>query len=131
MKFRLSDTTSEIAKIIYENMRNTVVCSSVAVAGIAVDRYKELSFLGESWAPTISWVLLICSALLVIFNLMVGYSQILEKLPPKNNFIQWGLYIPILITYITIVITVFGCVVKLQVNSIRNSNSPHVEQRVR
>jgi hypothetical protein len=123
MKPLFSEKTTTVARIVFENIRNTVVCASVAVAGLVVARFQEMSFLGKGLAPWISLVILICASLLVMWNILVGFSQVHDALPAKSASIFVCLYLPILFIYFVIATSIFGGLTKLPINSLRSSSA--------
>lgn len=110
-----SENTIEISKLVFENVRNTVVCASIALAGVAVKKYPAMSFFGADAAPYVSLVLICVASLLVMWNALLGFTQFFKLKPTKSFWVFVTAYMPALFLQFFVVMGIFTGFVGFQV----------------
>lgn len=100
-----------LIKHVFDNLRNLLICISLAIAGGAVFKYRaDLSF--GSTANVIIGVLVIFTAIgLFGWNMLHGIDKLIR--PVKGTRKAWR-FVPFSVLYMFSVITVFQALVLLQ-----------------
>lgn len=100
-------------KIIFESVRNTVTCATLAVSGLAVSKFKEISILGPAYATGVGLSITLVSAVLVLWNVPHTYRSIRSQANPRRASF-WLLDAPAIFLYMLFTISVWGSIAKLQ-----------------
>ncbi len=109
--FLFTDKTQAVARIGFENLRNTGVCASLGVGGLVVLKYHELSLFGPALVPWISWGLIAGSAVLIMWNILLGFAQVTKELEPSPR-VFGAVFLPCLLLYFIAATTFYGSIVK-------------------
>ena len=120
MTFLFTDRTQAVARIVFENLRNTGVCAAFGVGGLAVLKYHELSLFGPALVPLISWGLIVGSAVLMLWNILLGFAQVTKELKPSNR-VFGAVFIPSLFVYFIGATTFYGSIVKQAKTSMKDA----------
>lgn len=115
-----SEKGAEVSKVIFESLRNSLVCGAVAVAGIAIEKYPKLSFLGAEYAVITSMIVVLLAAFLFVWNIPITYYR-LNRNPKIRSKNFWFIDLPLFAVYIAISVSLFGAAVKLQGNQLKSS----------
>ena len=108
-----SPNSHTVAKAIFENIRNSVACTTVAIAGVIIMRFPQISLFGPEAAPWISLLLVLVAAGLLMWNMALGIDTMLKELVPKSRWL-WFVYSLVTAIFIVATISVLGALVKQQ-----------------
>lgn len=114
MKYVLSVQLHDAAKVFFENIRNTVVCGTLGVAGFVIEQHPELSMLGSSVATWVAVALFCVSGFLITANIILGLSVAVGSASGRSFMLKLctGLAFSF---YIFLTLSTFGAIAKQKI----------------
>jgi hypothetical protein len=106
-------------KVVFESLRNTLVCAMVGVAGGGIAHYPQLSIFGKAWAPWVGLLLLIAGSTLVLWNVIYTYRQLRPQLDPKKAKF-WMLDLPGVTLLLIFTVAIFGVAAQLNAQGLKS-----------
>jgi len=113
MTWFTNQPAKDAATHVFETLRNALVCAALAAAGLSVARHPELSPFGVGSAFWVSLVVVLISSLLLIWNILIGASKLLE--PTSVRSLRFWLFeAPMFAVVFCLLFAMWGAVAKLQ-----------------
>lgn len=113
-------------KVLFENLRNLFACVALAVAGIAISSFPDLSILGPRWAGRLGLAVVLVSVTLMIWNAISGANELAKGISVRSIRF-WALFIPSFVIYAALSISVYGAAAKAQLRQFQQGVA-HVSQ---
>jgi len=119
MSALISENAQLAAKTIFDSLKNSLLCATIAVAGMAIVQNPKLSPVGPEFAPWLGGAIILLSAFLFLWNFFLTVVAIHKK-PKVRTWAFWIINFLAVAPSLIITLSFYGAAVSLQSKQIQS-----------